>query len=102
MSCHPGAVQLKMGPGTRKPVFVVPTRSHKNRSVQIQMAIARGFKFRIWEVEGIYYPYICIYSEKEGADHLRGYRVAELRLCFSHMQKSGFVNKRLISNTDTP
>ena len=32
----------------------------------------------IYEVEGLYYP--C--SENKGADHLRGYREADLRLCF--------------------
>ena len=40
--------------------------------------MARCLKFRIWEVEGLYY--IC--SENKGADQLRGYREAELRLCF--------------------
>ena len=39
---------------------------------------ARGLKFRIKEVEGLYYP--C--SENKGADQLRGYREADLRLCF--------------------
>ena len=40
--------------------------------------MARGVKFRILEVEGLYYP--C--SENKGADQLRGYREADLRLCF--------------------
>ena len=40
--------------------------------------MARGLKFRIKEVEGLYYP--C--SENKGADQLRGYREADLRLCF--------------------
>ena len=35
-------------------------------------------KFRILEEEGLYYP--C--SENKGADQLRGYREAGLRLCF--------------------
>ena len=34
----------------------------------------------------MYYP--C--SENKGADQLHGYREADLRLCFSHMQKSWF------------
>ena len=38
-----------------------PTRSDTNRSVQRQK-IARGFKFRIYEVEGLYYP--CIAKTK--------------------------------------
>ena len=50
----------------------------------------RGLKFRIWEVEGLYY--LC--SENKGADQLRGYREADLRL-FSHMQKAGFLITRL-------
>ena len=40
--------------------------------------MARGLKFRIQKVEGLYYP--C--SESKGADQLRGHREADLRLCF--------------------
>ena len=40
--------------------------------------MARGLKFRIQEVEGLCYQ--C--SENKGADQLRGYREADLRLCF--------------------
>ena len=40
--------------------------------------MARGLKFRIQKEEGLYYP--C--SENKGADQLRGYREADLRLCF--------------------
>ena len=39
---------------------------------------ARGLKFRISKVEGLYY--LC--SENKDADQLRGYREADLRLCF--------------------
>ena len=38
--------------------------------------------------------YLC--SENKGADLLRGYREAVLRLLFSHMQKAGFLTTRLI------
>ena len=38
--------------------------------------MARGLKFRIWVVEGLYYR--C--SENKGADQLRGNREADLRL----------------------
>ena len=48
--------------------------------------MARGSKFLIWVVEGLYY--LC--SENKGADQLRGYREADLRLFFSHMQKIRF------------
>ena len=57
--------------------------------------MARGLKFGILEVEGLYYP--C--SENKGADQLCGYRTADLRLCFSHMQKAGFLITRLIYDT---
>ena len=40
--------------------------------------MARDLKFRIKEVEGLYYR--C--SENKDADQLRGYREADLRLCF--------------------
>ena len=54
-----------------------PTRSDTNRAVQPQK-MAGGLKFWMYEVEGLYYP--C--SENKGADQLRGYREADLRLCF--------------------
>ena len=60
----------------RKPTFWFPTRSDTNQAVQLQK-MARGLKFRIRKVEGLYYP--C--SENKGADQLRGYREADLRLC---------------------
>ena len=54
-----------------------PTRSDKNWPVQSQKQ-ARNLKFRIKEEEGLYYP--C--SENKGADQLRSYCKADLRLCF--------------------
>ena len=61
----------------RKPVFGFPTRSDTNQAVQPQK-MARGLKFQISEVERLYYP--C--GENKGADQLRGYSEADLRLCF--------------------
>ena len=61
----------------RKPTFWFPTRSNTNQAVQLQK-MARVLKFRIKNVEGLYY--LC--SENKGADQLRGYREADLRLCF--------------------
>ena len=61
----------------RKPTFWFPTRSDTNQAVQPQK-MARGLKFGIKEVEGLYY--LC--SEDKGADQLRGYREADLHLCF--------------------
>ena len=61
----------------RKPTFWFLTRSDTNQTVQLQK-MARGLKFGIEEVEGSYY--LC--SENKGVDQLRGYREADLRLCF--------------------
>ena len=51
--------------------------SDTNQAV-LSLNMARGLKFRIQKVEGLYYP--C--SENKGADQLRGYREDDLRLCF--------------------
>ena len=48
--------------------------------------MARGLKFRISVVEGMNHPY----SENKGADQLRGYREADLRLCFRICKKPVF------------
>ena len=40
----------------------------------------------------MYYP--C--NENKGADQLRGYREADLRLCFRICKKNGFLTTRLI------
>ena len=54
-----------------------PNRSNTNRPVQAQKR-ARSLKFRIQVEEELYYPS----SENKGADQLRSYREADLRLCF--------------------
>ena len=61
----------------RKLTFWFPTRSDTIKALQIQK-MARGLKFRIYKVEGLYY--LC--SENKGADQLRSNREADLRLCF--------------------
>ena len=61
----------------RKPTFWFPTWSDTSQADQPQK-MATGLKFRIWKVEGL--CYLC--SENKGADQLRGYREADLRLCF--------------------
>ena len=48
--------------------------------------MARDLKIWIDEVDGLYFP--C--SENKGADQLRGYREADLRLCFRIYAKSRF------------
>ena len=60
-----------------KPTLWFPNRSDTNRAVQAQKQ-AKSLKFRIQEEEELYYP--C--SENKGADQLRGYREADLHLCF--------------------
>ena len=61
----------------RKATIWVPTRSDTNRAVQSQKMV-RGWKLWIYKVEELYYP--C--SENKGGDQLRGYCVADLRICF--------------------
>ena len=58
-----------------KPTMWFPNRSDTNQPVQAQKT-ARSVKFRIEKVEELYYP--C--SKNKGADQLRGYREADLRL----------------------
>ena len=53
------------------------TRSDTNQAIQ-PLEMARGLKFWILEVRVLYYPS----SENKGADQLRGYREADLRLRF--------------------
>ena len=52
------------------------TRSDTNKAVQSQR-MARSSKFRIYEVERLYYQ--C--SENQATDQLCGYRTTDLRLC---------------------
>ena len=61
----------------RKSTIWILTRSDTNQAVQ-PLKMARDWKVWITEVEGLYYPS----SENKGADQLRGYREADLRLCF--------------------
>ena len=54
-----------------------PNRSDTNRAVRLQKQ-ARSLKFWRLVEEELFYPS----SENKGADQLRGYREADLRLCF--------------------
>ena len=54
-----------------------PNRSDTNRAVQAQKQ-ARSLKFQISVAEELDYPS----SENKGADQLRSYCEADLRLCF--------------------
>ena len=60
-----------------KPTMWFSNRSDTNRPVQSQKR-ARSLKFRIKVEEELLYTS----SENKGADQLRGYREADLRLCF--------------------
>ena len=70
----------------RKPTFWFPTWSDTNKAVQLQK-MTRGLKFRIYIVEELYY--LC--RENKDADQLRGYREADLRLCFRICQMLVFL-----------
>ena len=59
--------------------------SDTNQAVQPQK-MARSLKFRIYKVDGLYYP--C--SENKGVGQLRDYREADLRFCFRICKKSVF------------
>ena len=82
-------IQYYMSRVMRKPTFWFSTWSNTNLAVQLQK-MARGLKFRIQKVEGLYYP--C--SENKGADQ-RLPRSCSASL-FSHMQNVGFLMTRLI------
>ena len=61
----------------RKPAFRVSEQvTHKQGCT----ATANGYRVEISDVGGLYYP--C--SENKGADQLRDYREADLRLCFAY------------------
>ena len=61
----------------RKQKFWFPTCFNTNQGVQSRK-MARGLKFRIKKVEGLYN--LC--SENKGTDQLWVHRQADLRLCF--------------------
>ena len=79
----------------RKSVFVFwsLTSSDTNRAVQPQK-MDRGFKFRTWKVEELYY----LSSKNKGSDQLRCNRETDLCLCFCICKKTttGFLMMRLI------
>ena len=54
-----------------------PIGADTNQAVQSHKQ-ARNLKFWSYVEEELYYPF----SENKGADQLRGYREADLRLCF--------------------
>ena len=85
------ANHIEYEPPRGKTNNVVSEQVRHKRPVQAQKR-ARSLKFRIKVEEESYYPR----SENKGADQLRGYREADLRLLFSPMQIVGFPMRRLI------
>ena len=81
---------------TRKPTFRFPTWSDTNQAEQLQK-MARGLEFWIKKVKGL----DCVCSEKQGADQLRGYREANMRLCFRICQTLVF-SRRVSFVLDIP
>ena len=75
--CPKVGFKRKMSRDTRKPTFWFPTWSDTNQAVQLQK-MARGLKFRIYKVEGLYY----LFGENKGADKLHVYREADQPLYF--------------------
>ena len=75
----------------RKPTMWFPNRSNTNRAVLSQKT-ARHLKFRNQKEDGLYYPS----SENKGADQLRSYCEADLRLCFRICNIIGSLKMRLI------
>ena len=71
----------------RKSVFGVSDQVRHKQGCTQPYKMARSLKFRIQEVEGLYY--LCI--KNKGADQLRGYREADLRLCFRICKKPVFL-----------
>ena len=69
----------------RKPTFWFPTMSDTNQAVQLQK-MARGLNNWIKKVQGLY----SLCSENKGANQLRGYREADLRLCYRICKKPLF------------
>ena len=75
---------------SKKPVVEIPDQIQHKPDVQ-PLKMARGLKFRIQEVEGLYY--LC--SENKGADKLRSHCAADLRLRFRICTKQVFLMTRL-------
>ena len=63
-------------------LFFFLTRCGPNRTVQPKK-MARGLKFPIEEVEGLYY----LHSKNKDTDQQLGYSTADLRLCFCICKK---------------
>ena len=69
----------------RKTVFEISEQVLHKPAVQPQK-MAIGMKFQIYEVEEFYY--LC--SGNKGADQLRNFHTADLRLCFGIYAKNRF------------
>ena len=72
--------------GERVGLRVFSTRSDTNQAVHTQMIASSRLEISILSVKELYY--LC--SENIGADQLRSYREADLRLCFRICKKLVF------------
>ena len=78
------AVNVKMSCVTTKPVFGVSDQvRHKPSCATTE----NGKRFEILDLDR---RGIVLYSENKGADKLRAYRTADLRLCFRICKKQVF------------
>ena len=73
----PVVVISNLSHDARKPTTWFPIRSNTNRAVQSRER-ARGLKFGIEEVEGLYY----LKSKNRDPDQLHNYRKVDMRHCF--------------------
>ena len=87
----------KYEPQREKTNALVSDQIDINQALQSQK-MARGLKFRIKEVEGLYY--LC--SENKGANQLRNYRQADLHLCFAYAKSQFSHNEAQILCTIFP
>ena len=69
----------------RKPFFEVSGFQVPHKPGCAATEVAEDLKFRIWVVEGLYYPY----NVKKGPDQLRSY-------CAANLQKADFLVTRFI------
>ena len=75
---------LQLSRVVRKPVFRSSDQVWHKPGCTASQKMARGLKFRIKKVDGLYY--LC--SENNVADHLQDYKTADLRLCFRICKKT--------------
>ena len=86
--CNLSGLVISTGEKRELIILLFEPRCEKSglRGLRPGPKMARGLKFRIQVEEGLCYQ--C--SENKGPDQLRGYREADLRLCFRICKKPVF------------